>query len=620
MIHPESVVRLATEVVCSWASKRSNYIIVAPPLSEPHRVFQLLADTEFQHRVLEKRADRLAVARIGQSDFRSHTRLATAVLDGWGLSDKVTIDPEYPLGALELALELLKEREGIPVVLVDRFHDAIKWIDGDFGITLRDLENDHFLKTVVAIPVSLEELQRRANADPKGSLFLQSDWGQGHREKMLKGYSESEVAVLLKENAYGEEFAKLMYRATAGLPDLVDRLHDEIGTMNPNSFEHFLRAESSSRCSRLLDWLDCSGEDLYQRLAAESLSRNDVRIRGTSLADHSWADMLLKKDGSFNCLMLGWASIEQLSRAHNRAFIDVITDHARSRRFSHVEALLPSARNANNPDGEIWKALMIVNRFCCSTDVYQREWSESRRCLLEIIQLAKHSANEHIQQAADKLSQWAPLTDLMCEYFSRKKTRKDVRLEEFVCQQKTQDAFTAFLQLHQLRLQMAANLDPLPAMKSVIELPESLMQVFGFYKFELQFWNFQGIVEDERKMIEELLKRPFTSPPKGQRLSFHALLWLSHAKAENAKLDDRLFGCPSDLLALEEQYQARCEQVHSASFVSSVDWNSYRCSCLEFIELVAKDVLGEKLVAALPDPAQCFCDLLNVLQDVPRSK
>jgi len=618
MTYPESVERLATEVAKSWKSRKSNYIIVASPLSEPHYFFQLLADKEFQRRVLDKDADRLAVARVGESDFRNYDRLATTVVRQWNLAGDITIDPEFPLGALELALQTLNERNRIPIVLVDRFHDALKWLDGDFGVTLRELENNHFLKTVVEIPVKLADLRLRWEVEPEGSPFLQSDWGQAHSEKVLKGYSESEITALLTDKADREEFAKLLFKATAGLPGLVERFVDRIGAMNLSSFEHFLRVEAPRSCDRLVKWLDCPKEDIYKRLAAESLQCPNVRIRGVALTDHSWADLLLRKDGSFTCLMLGWASLETLSREHNRAYIEMITEHARRRRFSQVTGLLPSTLKANEADGEIWKALGIVNRFCGSTDVYQSEWADSSKCLSDITQLASRSTNPHICKAAKDLSHWGPLTDLMCAYSSKKASGKDLRLEDFVCQQKSEEAFTAFLQLHRLRLKMADSLDPLPAMKSVIEQPESLMQVYAFYKFEIQFWNFQGLEDEIREKVEKVFRRPFTSPPKGQRLGFQDLLWLSHAMGEYANPDERFFDCPDDVVALEAQYRARCEQVHSASFASSGDWNAYQRSCLALMEMVERAVLGDHRVEPLPDPVECFCELVKTLGEIPR--
>lgn len=612
---PEAVERLASKVVRSWTSKKSNYIIVAPPLAEPHRLFGLLASRKFHCSILGEAASQLAIARIGQADFRNHSKLALSVLRGWNLNSEIDVDPESPLGSLEMALDTLNGAQRIPILLVDRFHDAIRWVDGDFGVALRDLENEHFLKTVVAIPVHLKELQRRARADPDGSLFLQSDWGQAHSEKLLKGYSESEIGLLLKERNVDPELSKVLARATSGLPDLVDRLVDEIGkSIDSRSLEEFLRVEAPLRCFRLLEWLDCKGEDIYKRLAIEALANSKVRIRGVALTDHSWADMLVGAEGVFTCQMLGWAATHQLASERNSDLIERLVEHARNRKFLRIAKMLPSSRRADEASAEVWNALEITNRFCLCTDIYQSEWAGSAECLVEINQLAGRTKNDSIKELANNLCRWDILIELMRTFSNVRKSKNTKRLEEFVCEKKSTEAFSAFLQFHRLRLKMSATLAALPAMKTVIETPESVIQVYGYYKFGLQFWNFQGLAEEKWKTIEGMFRRTLDAPRVGSRLGFQELLWLTYFEGALGNASARLFERIEDVFSLEKQYRDRTEQVHSASFASKEDWDAYRHSCLKFIELVEKSVTGDISTQLLPDPVECFCELANALK------
>ena len=619
MKQPAALVNLATEIVRCWQSKRSNYIVVAPPFSEPHRLFQLLEDVEFQRQVIGQNAENLAVAKVRQLDFKNHTRLVNAVLHGWGLVRDIVIDTQAPLTALESAIELLRIRRFEPIILVDRFHDAIKWLDGDFGVTLRDLENEHFLKTVVAVPVTLDELRRRELAAPNGSLFLQSDWGQGHRQKTLQGYSESEVATLLEERRVGEDIASRIFFATAGLPGLVDVLIEEVEGKDLFALDSFMKAESARRCSRLLEWLDAPNEDIYQRIVVESLYETRPRVRGTTLDDHSWSKVFLRRDGRFTCLMLGWAALDRLSRQRSRDYIDLISDHANNHRFRDIETLLPVTSGGGEFDGEIWRAVRAVNRFCIATDVYQDKWAESSKCLVELGRIESQTTNVVVKDVMARLSQWAPLIDLMCEYFARQKSGKQLKLEEFVCQRKDEDAFSAYVQLQLFRLSTADKLAPLPAMKSVIEQPESFLQVYSCFKFDVKFWNFGGLDGDMARRVEKLFGRPFDVPSKGQRLGFHELLWLSLAYGDCEGVDRPLFETATDVHALEAQYRARCDQVHSTSFVSIADWISYRQACLELSGSVARSILGSEGVVPLRDPAHCICALVATLKAEPTS-
>ena len=183
----------------------------------------------------------------------------------------------------------------------------------DFGTALRDLDKALRLTTVVELPVSLKMLKSRWETDPEKTPFLNSDWGQGHIEKILRGYSRDEINNLVRERGGTKEHADFLFGATGGLPELVDRLIGRVSELDRRSYEKWVRSQAKNWCARLISWLDSPGHFTYTRLVAQSLSSSHAHHGPTSLASHPWKSILQGNDGRTSCMLLAWASIDHLA-------------------------------------------------------------------------------------------------------------------------------------------------------------------------------------------------------------------------------------------------------------------------------------------------------------------
>ena len=617
---PSSVDRIVSDVIKSWGVKRSNYILVAPPGTATTSVFSCLADTEIHRSLLADSASQLAIASLRETSFKRYDVLVRDILKCWGLDSEVEIDSSSPLDALSPAMTILESRNQVAVLLIDNFHRSMKDLDGDLAIVLRDLENGQFLKTVVSLPVTLEELQRRAALDPDSKGFIQSDWGQGHRQKMLTGYSEEEINGLLRNKGVTAELGKVFLRSTAGLPYLVDRVIEQVRpTMTADSLETMLRSEAPDLCRRMLKWLDCEGEDIYQRLVVEALHTGGPSMSGVSLSNHSWANLLLDKEGNFNCKMLGWAAIEELSSQGSAPFVDLIVMHLRNDRFLQARSILPRARLINKHGNDVLRAVNILIRFCVSANVLEAHWTDSLKCLKEIELFVGNGRDVRIERAKEVVSRWRDLVDLMGNYSIENKARKGLlKLEQFVCEINTEAAFRAFLHLWRLRIIEANKLAPLPAIKLVIAQPESIIQVYAFFEFGFRFWEGAEIDVSVVDRVREITKRPFEPPVKRKPIGFYQLIWLCYVASDSKGAENRLWQHPDEVLKLDEQYNIRSRKVHSAAFASSDDWRAFRGVCMDMVDRVAAVVLSEARLEDLPNPVDSICELLlDVGQQLP---
>lgn len=612
----ETTRKLATEIVRSWRADRVNYIIVSPPMSAPERLFDLLADSCFICSMEASLGPTVAVARLARANFSSEAKFVAELARQWNIHLDNELDSIEQLAYL--TREVIRSNR-VPVLLIERFHEAMERLGEEFGTALRDLDKALCLKTVVDLPVSLKMLKLRWDANPGKAPFLNSDWGQGHTEKILKGYTRHEVSNIVKERRGTEEAANFLFDATGGLPELVDRLIVNIGDMDLRSYQHWVRSQATALCHRLVQWLDSPGALIYTRLVAQSLSRAHPRHGQTSLADHPWKAILLDSDGKTGCIALAWASLDRLANEYDAKFIAALIAAVRDGHTVEAIAQLTALANDANPNSEVWKALELLCRFHDAADPYSADrWDQAAKYLTNLNTLAQRTKSDEISAVARQLSEWAVVTQLMSDFLKAKSTGRIGTLEQFVCTNPSDTKTIALLMLLHLRLKRACQLTPYHAMKAVIEQPESLLQIYCQLKLDVCWWNFFGMDETVASQINKALSKPYSPPKKGQTLRFFDMLCISLAARDNIPNEERLVPDETELRRFEVLYKDRNEKVHSAAFVSQSDWNEYLSYCRELLCRLRLALMGKNESIELPEPLDCFSQLIESL--IPATK
>jgi len=608
----EATKKLAEQIVKSWSGNHVNYIIIAPPMSGPENLFNLLGDTHYLKSVLGDLSSTFAIARLSRGNFRSEEIFVSALASKWQISRDGDLDP---IDQLSYLTSEIKKSKRTPVLLIERFHEAMERLGEDFGTALRDLDKALRLTTIVELPVSLKMLKLRWETDPEKAPFLNSDWGQGHTEKVLKGYSRDEISNLVRERGGPKENADFLFAATGGLPELVDRLLGRVSELDRCSYEKWVRSQAKNWCDRLIKWLDYPGHFTYTRLVAQSLSMAYPHHGPTSLASHPWKDILQGTDGRTSCMLLAWASIDHLADERDAKYFALLTAAASQEEFrQEVMAQLGALAGGENLDRETFRALELLCRFQDAADPYSPDrWDIAAKHLSALRRLAEQTDNAQIRLSVDQLGEWDGVTKLMSEFLQAKRNKPTETLEQFVCRKADVTKVRAFLTLLNLRLTRACRLKPYHALKAVIEQPESIFQVYCTLKLEISSWDHSGLNEDDILEIRKVLGRSYDPPRKGRTLGFFDMLCLSLVKGRAVSQEERLVSDEKDLHSFETLYKNRSEKVHSTALVSLADWNEYLTYCTRLLEQVRKALVGSSHSIELPEPMDCFSRLAESL-------
>lgn len=616
MLNTEFSRRLAADIVESWSSRSRNWIIIAPPMSNGRALLRQICDRDFVRAVLVKKNIEVAIAELDTHDFKDELAFATRVLKSWKTSGAANISDGDAVTLLCNGAQEVFDRGQTPIIVVHRFHEALQKLGEEIGTALRNLEHDYGLKTVIELPVSLSCLRERwavmnANAAP----FLASDWGQGHSEKLLKGHSKSEISALLPGGDENAELAESIFTLTGGLPGLVETLLEPAASRNQKSLEKYAQAHADGLCARLLSWLDKPNDDFYQRLLVKTLAAPGAKSGATSLLDHDWRDLLVRKSGEVNCLMLAWACCSQVSRRDLVCRLTLLRSSPEPNRFEEFAKMVEFLPTGGGITEHKKKALYFLARLDRAGDPYGHDWQNARSILDELLDMQREAECVKIGFIWPLLQPWHDLCQHMCDFVYARQQDGNLRLEEFSVRGGNKNSYLCLLSLLHLRLQQAVTLSPYLALKSVVEQPETLLQLYSYVKLGICFWKFDGISNEEKLNIENLTRRAFRMPRHDDRLGFIEILYIAFSKMQALPPSERLFHSFEEMLHIEEIYEERKRQVHSTGIISGTEWLEYRSLCQDWISKLWQLADGAK-TSVISTPAEIFLQLAGTLDSV----
>jgi hypothetical protein len=573
---------LAKEIVASWGNKRSNYIVVSPPLNNSRALLRQISNTDFIH--LTAPHLKIAIAELDTSDFKDEMAFAVRVTQAWAVPLGTSRRSVDPVSMLIAGVEAVRARGDSPVIVIHRFHEALQKLGEEIGTALRNLEHDYQLKTVVELPISLTCLRERwMSMDTTRAPFLSSDWGQGHKVKLLKGYSQGEIAALLSAENRDPDLADRIMTLTGGIVGLVDQLVEPLAPKNLSGLEKFAKAHAVAICARLLDWLDKPKESIFKVLLVENLATPGKKNGAIGLSDHDWHDILVKRSGAINCVLLAWACTHEKYTSRLQAKAELLLARQDQHVAEELNQIVQAAAPVNENSEFLQHAAELVTAFTRLAGPYLDNWVPARAVLYDLAQLGRDSGCDEILEAVDALSEWRELCNYMCAFQSAKQSTASLRLEEFSVSGSFANALRYHLLFLRLRLLAAHSHPPYLALKSVVEQPETTLQLYSYVKFGIQFWKFAGLAQEEQAKIAQVIGRPFWSPKTNARLDFVEMLYIAFYNMANLPTSERLVKSKEDMLAVESIYDERKRQVHSTAMVSKTEWDAYARLCESWI-------------------------------------
>lgn len=288
MIRPAFNSKIVSEIIRSWRSPASNYILVCPPLSWGEDVLAALSSAE-SHRLEGYSNVDLAVASFRSGDIQDALSFAIAVTRKWNVPLDGLEEHYDSTAMLNHAVNKVCDDNRRPVIIIGGFHQAIEKLTWDVGATLRNLEHDFGLRTVVELPIKLSSLISRWEAFKPRVPFLASDFGQGHSTKTLCVYELSEVEDVLETFGVARSRAQKIYELTGGIPVLVHWFARESTTQTEIEVTKKASIESRDLLKRLFKWLDVPEQTRWRDL----LSRFPLGDgNGLAFSSHEWSTFL----------------------------------------------------------------------------------------------------------------------------------------------------------------------------------------------------------------------------------------------------------------------------------------------------------------------------------------
>lgn len=597
---------LAEEIIRSWLKPTSNYIVIAPPMSGSNHFFAELTSPQTIHRVVAKSADLLAIAKLDNRDFHNDLLFAKRVAVKWGVLKSVNENTsDDPLEVLDWAVGRLVDVGKIPVIIIQRFHEALKKLGEEIGIHLRNLEHEYNLKTVVELPVSLDVLRQRWDAIEKEKApFLQSDWGQGHSHKLLKGYSLAELRDMSATSKLNQGIADVLFSATAGMVELVDRLLPYLEGKNTNGAAMYIRSRSFELCERLVRWLDPQNlSNVYKKSVVNLLDPQLCVGSAINLRHHDWADIILDKTFKLNCNMLAWASVFVLARCSEPSFIQGLRALIETKKYSQAVPVLNILIETDEHSSQKWAAVKLINEFSALTQKIFLEgdhWHQASRILL-LLDASRLQIETDVITLEGVLA-WRPLVSMLGEFSREVQNKKDARIETYLCQHHSRDEVLPFFHLLKLRLQSTSLLDPYLALQSIVTQPEAILQIYSYYVLGIQFWNFEGLSSEDKEAVKMFSRKSITINCTSNPLGFVELLYLAAFMSKDFDTSDQFIRNYEDIDKFERFYEVRKGQVHSTAFAQETKTREYVDFCHVLVTRAYACIYPDASISWLQEP------------------
>lgn len=616
---PHAQKTILTEVIKTWTLDRSNYVLVCPPMNGERSLIDFLISESSICEIIGEHYHKLAIASLDTSDFKTELVFAKSVARRWGVDEEIG-DDDDPRTILELACAAVTRLKRSPILIIHRFHEALDKLGEDIGSALRDLEHSHNLKTVVTMPVSLTVLRERWEAmDSNKAPFLASDWGQGHRNKVLKGYSSSEIAVLGDSKNIDGTACSALFRATGGVVDIVNILIDEIGGKKGRGLTLYLQQRSSEVCKRILGWLDpINTSHTYKKSLVSLLNPSFYPADLAFIMDHDWNPILLNKEGSLNFQMLAWAAASAVSKSTETKWTDALKQLYRDENYDAAIAMIEVMYGADKSNSNYWLTLRDITIFCKSTsDVFSDsdQWTVARRKLNKL--LDNKTLPAPVINSFSALRVWLPISELLSDFLSAKRVQSDIRIENFICMKGDRNLVIPFLQLLILRLHAAQRNDTFQSLQSVLTAPESLLQAYAYFELRICFWKFPGLSGDMAEQLQQVARKPYQIT--SEVLGYSDLAHLIAYYGESAGHPDCLISSRDELDDVLRKYEVRKENSHSTAFTGAETCKQYRDFLEHLLERYLKNYSVDAASITLKSPKFYALELLDFAPRSPLS-
>ncbi|MDS4019582.1 MAG: hypothetical protein RKR03_03595 [Candidatus Competibacter sp.] len=612
--HPMASENVAKQIASSWLNLGGNFILVAPPLTYPDYVFKLLRDASFQEKCgLDP--EKLAIAYLSPASYRTSKEFVKRTLSFWKVNiNNQGIDTDEELELLEFALEILEKEERTPVILLPQFHKTIEKLTWTLGAHLRQLEVNFGLSTVVELPIPLSRLRDRWEMTRGKETFICSDFGQGHNMIFLTGYQRDEVKALAESIGLPHEYWEIILSWSGGIPALVRWLISE-AKRTKSVFELKISAQNGSleQCQRFLNWLDAPGSDFFKHRVS-ALWRNVANEEDrTAVRDHDWKEILIDRNGDIRSATIGFACTNSIGGKYQQSLATIASVVAQ-RKFSELDGLVNGLSLACRAEERIKLILAIITVWRLATG-FSPDWESIEKAAKKAAKEIERVKNKSTDTVITALIGWQNFAKDV-KGFARdaeENSGQGWRLTDSLSGRGGGSALAA-VQLVLYRLYEAEKIsDNNTALKSVLEIPEQILQIYCGRKLQIPVWEAPEFPIEDIEQVRALWKQgEYRKPSRKSRLGFTDLLFIGWIRMAKLEENNRLFEEFSDIEFWREAYEdIRNQPSHSITFESKKRWQKFYSMSLSLAGRLARSLTGKSSDEVLPKLDEIIASIAN---------
>jgi len=542
--------------------------LVASPLNYPSSVFKLLCSDSFQESC-NLDIDKLAIAYLPLHSYGTSEEFVHRVLEKWNVVIGDVDNQGAQMENLEDALEILEEEGRTPIILLPKFHKTIEKLSWALGAQLRDLEANYGLCTVVELPVPMSRLRERWEMIEEKEAFICSDFGQGHSMISLSGFQLNEVAELVKNEGLSDDYVKIMQQWSGGMPDLVRWLIREAQfSKSTTAFESLVRKGCVEQSKLFLKWLDAPSSDYYKARVSALWKNTATEEERAEVRDHDWHEILIDRDGHVRSAVIGFACTKSIGGDYYQSLASIAAAVAKGNK-GEVDGLVRGLSDACRAEKRLKQILAIVPVWQLATKLspdFKSIEIASKRAENQLGSDESESAKE----VKSVLRRWHNFAKGVNNFSRLADRKKEQGWELSDCLSGREGGSTmAAIQLVLYRLYEAEKIqDSNVALKSVLEIPEQILQIYCGRKLGISVWETPDFPDEVINSVRDLwIEGKYRVPVNKSSLAFVDMLYIGWVLMSKLDEKERLFQELSEIESWRETYDdIRNKSSHSITF------------------------------------------------------
>lgn len=497
----EKLLSTLTSELCSLDHPKSWNIVIPPYFYTGYFASSL-------YERFKKNVPAARVALIAADSILSPTDLVCQIYYQWTgqmfSNEETNIPPNVLLNRL-----LASVGAGRNILIIIEFHKILGKMDERILVALRVAEQAGLINTIAISMYPHNWLRDKWKKE--GYLLHVSNYGDYHYCLGVEPYSDKDIRRLLSKRDVPDTLATMLCEWTGGLPECLDRIvEDWISDGRPNltpQIVNQLRDKVCDSLGRFVKFIDTDGSYRFSQLIIDIHRHIKEAENYQSLSKyHPWAKFILDEDGlRIDTLgeALTKAQMEEAFRigkiAENLSTVaDFAIHYYRIGQYDLAIQVIQKYSATYNSDRlyliELHSKIMqclcggISKSSCPNVDT---EWStiirtivEARTVMLKVVKEDEVLKRELLHERYNEIEELAILaseeSDSGGRYLDRigglngDKQNKDLAFAMVIFQCETGRSISGNT----------------AACKSVIELPEQVIRLWGYWKHGINYYNF----------------------------------------------------------------------------------------------------------------------------------